>query len=47
MDDSQIAVLPPKLAAEAQNLRRMWEARNRRLVQGKNYLINHFYILFK
>ncbi|KAK2707710.1 E3 ubiquitin-protein ligase HUWE1-like [Artemia franciscana] len=31
LEDSQIALLPPDLAAEAQRLRREWEARNRHL----------------
>lgn len=31
MEDSQIAALPPDLAAEAQNLRRDWETRNRQM----------------
>lgn len=31
MEDSQIAALPPELAAEAQNLRRDWETRNRQM----------------
>lgn len=31
MEDSQIAALPPDLAAEAQNLRREWESRNRHM----------------
>lgn len=39
MEDSQISVLPPELAAEAQNLRREWEARNRQLMQER--FINH------
>lgn len=33
MEDSQISVLPPDLAAEAQNLRRQWETRNRQNMQ--------------
>lgn len=33
MEDSQISVLPPELAAEAQNLRRDWENRNRQMMQ--------------
>lgn len=33
MEDSQISVLPPDLAAEAQNLRRDWESRNRQIMQ--------------
>lgn len=33
MEDSQISVLPPELAAEAQNLRRDWESRNRQIMQ--------------
>ncbi|XP_068082120.1 E3 ubiquitin-protein ligase HUWE1 [Anabrus simplex] len=35
MEDSQISVLPPDLAEEAQNLRREWEARNRQLMQER------------
>jgi E3 ubiquitin-protein ligase HUWE1 len=35
MEESQIAVLPPELAAEAQNLRREWESRNRQLLQDR------------
>lgn len=35
MEESQISVLPPELAAEAQNLRREWEARNRQLMQER------------
>lgn len=31
MEDSQISALPPELAAEAQNLRREWESRNRHM----------------
>ena len=31
MEDSQIAALPPDLAAEAQSLRREWESRNRHI----------------
>lgn len=30
-----MAVLPPELAAEAQNLRREWEARNRQLMTDR------------
>lgn len=33
MEESQISVLPPELAAEAQNLRRDWESRNRQMMQ--------------
>lgn len=33
MEESQISVLPPDLAAEAQNLRRDWESRNRQMMQ--------------
>lgn len=33
MEDSQISALPPDLAAEAQNLRRDWETRNRQIMQ--------------
>lgn len=33
MEESQISVLPPDLAAEAQNLRRDWESRNRQIMQ--------------
>jgi hypothetical protein len=35
MEDSQIAVLPPDLASEAQNLRREWETRNRQMLQDR------------
>lgn len=35
MEESQISVLPPELAAEAQNLRRDWESRNRQLMQER------------
>lgn len=35
MEDSQISALPPDLAAEAQNLRRDWETRNRQLLQER------------
>ncbi|XP_076294391.1 HECT, UBA and WWE domain containing E3 ubiquitin protein ligase 1 isoform X4 [Lasioglossum baleicum] len=35
MEESQISVLPPDLAQEAQNLRREWEARNRHLIQER------------
>ncbi|EFA10984.1 E3 ubiquitin-protein ligase HUWE1 [Tribolium castaneum] len=35
MEDSQMSALPPDLAAEAQTLRRDWEARNRQLVQER------------
>ncbi|XP_076227161.1 HECT, UBA and WWE domain containing E3 ubiquitin protein ligase 1 isoform X5 [Nomia melanderi] len=35
MEESQISVLPPDLAQEAQNLRREWEARNRHLMQER------------
>uniref|UniRef100_A0A1B6DRZ8 HECT-type E3 ubiquitin transferase n=1 Tax=Clastoptera arizonana TaxID=38151 RepID=A0A1B6DRZ8_9HEMI len=35
IEESQISVLPPELAAEAQNLRREWEARNRQLMQER------------
>lgn len=33
MEESQISVLPPELAAEAQNLRRDWESRNQQIMQ--------------
>ena len=39
MEESQISVLPPDLAQEAQNLRREWEARNRHLMQER--FLNH------
>ncbi|XP_011638354.1 E3 ubiquitin-protein ligase HUWE1 isoform X5 [Pogonomyrmex barbatus] len=39
MEDSQISVLPPDLAQEAQNLRREWEARNRHMMQER--FLNH------
>lgn len=35
MDESQIAVLPPDLATEAQSLRREWESRNRQLLHER------------
>ena len=35
MEDSQISALPPDLAAEAQNLRRDWESRNRQMLQER------------
>lgn len=35
MEESQISVLPPDLAEEAQNLRREWEARNRHMMQER------------
>ena len=35
MEESQISVLPPDLAAEAQSLRRDWEARNRQIMQER------------
>ncbi|XP_046484252.1 E3 ubiquitin-protein ligase HUWE1 isoform X1 [Neodiprion pinetum] len=35
MEESQISVLPPDLAQEAQSLRRDWEARNRRMMQER------------
>ncbi|XP_029040981.2 LOW QUALITY PROTEIN: E3 ubiquitin-protein ligase HUWE1 [Osmia bicornis bicornis] len=39
MEESQISVLPPDLAQEAQNLRREWEARNRHIMQER--FLNH------
>ncbi|XP_059469591.1 E3 ubiquitin-protein ligase HUWE1 isoform X4 [Neocloeon triangulifer] len=39
MEESQISVLPPELAAEAQTLRRDWEARNRQIMQER--FLNH------
>lgn len=39
MEESQISVLPPDLAQEAQNLRREWEARNRHIMQDR--FLNH------
>ncbi|XP_020278772.1 E3 ubiquitin-protein ligase HUWE1 isoform X2 [Pseudomyrmex gracilis] len=39
MEESQISVLPPELAQEAQNLRREWEARNRHMMQER--FLNH------
>lgn len=39
MEESQMSVLPPDLAEEAQNLRRQWEARNRHLMQER--FLNH------
>ncbi|KAK0081548.1 hypothetical protein PV325_011960 [Microctonus aethiopoides] len=35
MEESQMSVLPPDLAEEAQNLRRQWEARNRHMMQER------------
>lgn len=35
MEESQMSVLPPEIVAEAQNLRREWEARNRQLMQER------------
>ncbi|XP_076681578.1 HECT, UBA and WWE domain containing E3 ubiquitin protein ligase 1 isoform X3 [Andrena cerasifolii] len=35
MEESQISVLPPDLAQEAQNLRREWEDRNRHIMQER------------
>ncbi|XP_063994967.1 E3 ubiquitin-protein ligase HUWE1 isoform X2 [Diachasmimorpha longicaudata] len=35
MEESQMSVLPPDLAAEAQNLRRQWEATNRHMIQER------------
>ncbi|KAF5283384.1 hypothetical protein FQA39_LY04760 [Lamprigera yunnana] len=40
MEDSQMSALPPDLAAEAQTLRRDWEARNRQLVQERIFQSN-------
>ena len=40
MEDSQMSALPPDLAAEAQNLRRDWEARNRQMVQERFFQSN-------
>ncbi len=37
MDDSQVAVLPPELRAQAQALRQEMEARNRRVLQDRLY----------
>ena len=37
MDDTQVAFLPPDLAAEAQTLRRELEERHRRLMQDRLY----------
>ncbi|XP_053985847.1 E3 ubiquitin-protein ligase HUWE1-like isoform X2 [Hylaeus volcanicus] len=39
IEESQISVLPPDLAQEAQNLRREWEARNRHMMQER--FLNH------
>ncbi|KAL7301215.1 hypothetical protein TKK_0006181 [Trichogramma kaykai] len=39
MEESQISVLPPDLAQEAQNLRREWETRNRHMMQER--FLNH------
>lgn len=35
MEDSQFSALPPDIAAEAQNLRRDWESRNRQILQER------------
>ncbi|XP_034939530.1 E3 ubiquitin-protein ligase HUWE1 isoform X2 [Chelonus insularis] len=35
MEESQMSVLPPDLAEEAQTLRRQWEARNRHIMQAR------------
>jgi hypothetical protein len=35
MEDSQILALPPALAAEATQLRRNWETRNRQMMQER------------
>lgn len=35
MEESQISVLPPELAEEAQTLRRDWESRNRQIMQDR------------
>lgn len=40
MEDSQMSALPPDLAAEAQTLRRDWEARNRQMVQERFFQSN-------
>ncbi|KAK5639592.1 hypothetical protein RI129_012084 [Pyrocoelia pectoralis] len=40
MEDSQMSALPPDLAAEAQTLRRDWEARNRQIVQERIFQSN-------
>ncbi|XP_022915522.2 E3 ubiquitin-protein ligase HUWE1 isoform X2 [Onthophagus taurus] len=40
MEESQMSVLPPDLAAEAQTLRRDWEARNRQIVQERFFHSN-------
>ena len=39
IEESQISVLPPDLAQEAQSLRREWEARNRHMMQER--FLNH------
>lgn len=38
MEDSQMSALPPDLAAEAQTLRRDWEARNRQMQVQERFL---------
>ncbi|XP_025833004.1 E3 ubiquitin-protein ligase HUWE1-like [Agrilus planipennis] len=40
MEDSQMSALPPDLAAEAQTLRRDWEARNRQMMQERFFQSN-------
>lgn len=41
MEESQIAALPPDLAAEAQSLRREWESRNRQFLQDRLFSHGH------
>lgn len=48
MEDSQMASLPPELAAEAQHLRRDWETRNgRRLDIQANSLSKYSLAYYK
>lgn len=41
IEESQISVLPPDLAAEAQNLRREHDARNRQYFQQHDRILSH------
>lgn len=41
IEESQISVLPPDLAAEAQNLRREHDARNRQYFQERERILTH------
>lgn len=41
IEESQISVLPPDLAAEAHNLRREHDARNRQYFQERERILSH------